>query len=394
MLLAACLLSQALAAQEPEEQKIFKGFSITNKKDGSKLEFHGKFQNDWAAFVTGEGVRSVAGPFPDGTEIRRVRFSFGGVLYDWLEFQTSVDLAGDGTALRDAWVETADLGPPGNLRLGQFKEPFGLEQLGGSGDLTFLERSVGSTLTPGRNIGLMCSSPFAEKRGTWALGLFHEDVLSNVDQGTGSGSGVAATGRLTYLPWYGDDGRRLAHFGLDASVRSADRIDTRFKAEPEIHLAPNIVDTKSFDSSDMQMLAGEGGLVWGAASLQAEYFLTHVSIPLGEDATFPGYYLQASYFLTGEARGYSRSSGHFTAPKLLSRFDGDGDSMGAWEIAARYSRLNLDSAAIFGGDVRDVTLGLNWYINETMKVQVNYVYSELESFGNVQGMAIRFQLDW
>lgn len=53
---------------------------------------------------------------------------------------------------------------------------------------------------------------------------------------------------------------------------------------------------------------------------------------------------------------------------------------GAWEIAARYSNIDLDfrpltSAALGGvvGGVQDVwTIGLNWYPTNAIKFQLNY----------------------
>jgi len=392
--LAIVLVVQAAPAQTPDEGGPFKGFHIGSKSEGHRLEFHGKLQNDWAAFSTDVGVRAAVGEFDDGTELRRAQLALSGVLYGWLDFKASVDLTEENSGLRDMWVETADLGALGRIRVGHFKEPFGLERVTSSSDLPFLEPSVASAMTPGRNVGIMGSSPFASQRGTWALGAFYETDASGEGQSSRFGEELGITGRLTFLPWYGDDGRRLVHLGLAASARDSDNGEARFRSESEIHLASDLVDTGSFAANDLGLLAMEGAISWGIASLQAEYLLSHVDVPLADDASFPAFYVQASCFLTGESRGYSRSRGHFSQPELLDRFDYRVGSLGAWEIAARYSRLDLDSAQIFGGDARNATMGLNWYVNELMKVQLNYVYSELETFGNVHGLAIRFQVEW
>jgi phosphate-selective porin OprO/OprP len=392
--LAIVLLARTAAAQAPDEGEAFQDFHIGSKSAGHRLEFHGRLQNDWAAFSTADDVKTAVGEFENGTELRRAQLAFSGVLYDWLDFKASVDLTDEGSGLIDMWVETAELGDFGRIRIGHFKEPFGLERVASSGVLTFLEPSIASALTPGRNVGVMCSNPFAAKRGTWALGTFYETDASGEGQNSVFGEELGFTGRLTFLPWYGEDGRRLAHVGVSASARDSDDGEARFRSEPEINLASDLVDTGSFAAQDLQLLGLEGGVILGIASLQAEYILGRVDVPLGDDASFPGFSVQASCFLTGESRGYSRTRGHFSAPELLSRFDNSGASLGAWEIAARYSRLDLDSAQVFGGDARNATIGLNWYINEGIKVQLNYVYSELETFGYVQGLAIRFQFEW
>ena len=68
--------------------------------------------------------------------------------------------------------------------------------------------------------------------------------------------------------------------------------------------------------------------------------------------------------------------------KFSRPFSLNGDSWGAWEVALRYSDTNLNwnptqvagptqLAGILGGDERIVTLGLNWYMNRNVKLQVN-----------------------
>lgn len=48
---------------------------------------------------------------------------------------------------------------------------------------------------------------------------------------------------------------------------------------------------------------------------------------------------------------------------------------GAWELGVRYSILNLNDGEIHGGEGRDLTGGLNWYLYPTLRVMLNYVYS-------------------
>jgi phosphate-selective porin OprO/OprP len=45
---------------------------------------------------------------------------------------------------------------------------------------------------------------------------------------------------------------------------------------------------------------------------------------------------------------------------------------GAWQLAARYSYLDLNSKNVRGGEIHDMTLGVNWFLNPNMKVQWNY----------------------
>lgn len=392
--LAAVLAAAPAIAQSADEDSAFRGFTIGDEESGNLLEIHGSLQADWAALSADDGVHAVAGDFDGGSEIRRARIALSGILYDYLDFKTSVDLDRDGSTLRDLWVETGKLGALGNLRLGQFKEPFGLEQLTGSGSLTFLEKSLASTLAPGRNLGAMLGTQFASKRATWAIGAFHDLVPGDAASTSGSGNEFSLTGRLTWLPWYRDGGRRLVHLGASASTRNLSHGELDYDSPPEVHLAPDIVNTGGFAAESADLLGAECGLVIGVASLQAEYLVSRVDLGGGNDAEFAGYYVQASCFLTGESRDYSRSSGRFGSPEILAPLDGRDDPLGAWEVAARYSRLDLDSDPIFGGNARSATLGLNWYANQNVRVQLNFILSELDTFGDTQAVVLRVQFDW
>lgn len=87
------------------------------------------------------------------------------------------------------------------------------------------------------------------------------------------------------------------------------------------------------------------------------------------DIDFPGLYVFASYFVTGEHRIYNR---HF------ARFDGVEpraaaftERAGTWELAARYSYLDASDSGVRGGNLQDGTLGVNWYLNYNSRVMFN-----------------------
>jgi phosphate-selective porin OprO/OprP len=80
---------------------------------------------------------------------------------------------------------------------------------------------------------------------------------------------------------------------------------------------------------------------------------------------------------------------------------GENGGRGAWEIAARYSTMDLNDSGIVGGEAETVTLGLNWYLNPSVRIMANYVLANVEdAAGNadVDGeghfFAMRFQIDF
>ena len=117
--------------------------------------------------------------------------------------------------------------------------------------------------------------------------------------------------------------------------------------------------------------------------------LSGADTPDGADPTFQGFYAAASWFLTGEVRPYSRSNATFgrVRPRRSLRSEG---GAGAWEIAARFSRLDLSDQEIAGGELEDVTLGLNWYANPFVRVMANWIHAEVDGSGGSDTLVTRF----
>jgi phosphate-selective porin OprO/OprP len=132
----------------------------------------------------------------------------------------------------------------------------------------------------------------------------------------------------------------------------------------------------------------------GPVSLQSEYVRAFVTRPNANRVDFSSLYVQGSYFLTGEHRTYENATAVFGRVSPKHNFEGIGQGWGAWEIAARYSRLNLDDQPIFGGKLQDVTLGLNWYLNPNTRVMWNYVHADRIDTGGANIFQTRFQVDF
>jgi phosphate-selective porin OprO/OprP len=231
-----------------------------------------------------------------------------------------------------------------------------------------------------------------DERATWAVGLFREAD----SDGDGSGDGeYSVTARLTGLPVYEDEGRKLAHFGIAYSHRNVDD-DLRFRARPESHQAERFVDTREFAADDVELLGLEAALVYGPGSVQAEYVQAMVDGDNGSNPDFSGYYVEASYFLTGEQRKYKRANAWFDRVKPTSNYLGKEGGTGAWQIAARYSHIDLSDSGISGGELDTVAAGLNWHLNPNTRVMWNYVFADPSDrySGQASIFQMRFQIDF
>ncbi|MCH8964171.1 MAG: porin [Planctomycetes bacterium] len=377
------------------------GIRIDSDDGLFKLRIGGRIQLDGAIMDADNGLeRRGIGDLEDSLEFRRARIYIQGDIYEDYFFRVQYDFAGGDAEFRDVYMGMRNLPYVGNIMVGQFKEPFGLEELTSSNYITFMERSTGTeAFAPARNTGLMLYNTAFNKRMTWAAGVF----LETDDFGDGEfNDGFNYTARLTGLPWYEEDGRELLHLGVAFSHKNFEgdrRVGDsfgRFRSRPESHLAPRFVDTGRFFLESANLLGVEAAWVHGPFSLQGEYvhvFANGLDAFRSSNPDFNAFYTQASYFLTGEHRKYKQASGTFTRVRPLKNFRDDG-GRGAWEVAARYSYIDLDRANINGDRLDDFTLGLNWYLNPNMRVMFNYILADSEDRGDANIFQMRFQVDF
>lgn len=348
----------------------------------------------------GQSAGSVAafGDAQDTVQFRTARLGAQGSGFDVFDYKIEVDFAGrdstndQSTAFKDVYLGINDLPLLGRVQIGHYKEPLSLEELTSSRYITFMERSLVNVFAPQRNVGIAAYRVSENERFTFAFGGFRT-IGDKPPYAADDDGGYAFTMRGTYLPWYDEatNGRGLLHLGLGYSYRDVDDPNQRIRARAETNVGPYILDTGAIAGvEDYQLLDPEIAFVYGPFSVQAEY-ITAFYNRAGNDADFHAAYVQASYFLTGEHRPYDRKKGAFTRVKPFENFfrvrtcDGNIEmGKGAWELAYRYSWLDLDDAdaLIFGGNSSDHTVGVNWYLNPYTRLMFNYVYAQVSPANN------------
>lgn len=385
--------SQSVLAEEKDTDfKMYwkNGIRFQTADKAFSFKFGGRIMNDWAFMSEDDSLKAAIGQLQDATtEFRRARLYISGAVYEKVIFKAQYDFAGGDADFKDVYLGLKNLPGVGTLKVGHFKEAFGLEELTSSKYITFMERSLPVIFAPSRNTGIGVNNTALNKRLTWAAGLFL-DTGGYGDEDDAENS-AAATARITGLPWYqGKD--RLLHLGLSYSNRDAKDDAVEYDQSPEAHLAPDFVDTGSIAADSENRFGIEVALVYGAFSLQGEYMGANVETPDGSDPSFSGYYASASYFLTGEHRAYKNSSGTFDRVKPKTNFGKGGT--GAWEVALRFSGLDLNDDPIQGGELEDITFGLNWYLNPNVRTMFNYVLADLDTVGDAEIVQLRFQIDF
>lgn len=367
----------------PENWKAYwnKGYHIESDDGIFNMKFGGRLMYDMAFFFQDDTIKSLVGAQNNGTEFRRLRFYNSGTIYRIWEYKLELDWAGGKVALRDAYIETKKVPLIGHFRVGHFKEPFSLEELTSSNHITFMERALPNAFVPSRNPGLMAYNFHLNGRLGWFAGVFRDG--NNSGDAPQADNGYALTGRLYLLPIHNKEKNLLVEVGGAVSYRMLDPRNYQVKAKPESHLANTYANSGVLtDVSPVVLTGAEAALVWGPLSLQGELISSQVTQKLPNRTvthTFMGYYGYMSYFITGEHRPFKKGSFSGIEPRKYLHTGGPG----AWEVALRYSHIDLisgsatDNTLVNGGTLSDITVGVNWYPEPSIRFMLNWVYTML-----------------
>ena len=367
--------------------------------DKLKFRIGGKVQVDGTAGQGSESYEQNYVPVASSVELRR-GLLFAAGRFGEFNFSAAFEFGAD-WGVDEVWIEGSKGGLEvwgaylGKLRVGWMSEPFSLERQTSAYNGGFLERSLPvQTIAPGSNIGAMVHDSGPEGRFTWAAGLFS---VGQSNDNNASNSLLSLTGRATYRPVYRDEGRRIVHVGLSLSSRSPGGGSTRYRSRPEARFVNYLVDTEPIEASQITLVGLEVATVNGPMWFAAEYVRSDVSAQLVGDPVFQGSYAQVGWFLTGESRPYRGNSGTFDRLRPMNKYLKGNPfkkkSGGAWEVVGRISRVDLNGGDVRGGDLIDFSAALNWYVNATTRVALNYVHARPEDRGyaNIFLMRVQFQ---
>jgi len=362
--------------------------------DELTLDLGGLFQGD------GGYIQKNAPATPEGWdgEVRRARIQGSGLIKGRVFYKGEYDFVGDdGRAgelkkkYKDVYIEVQDVPYVGNITMGHFKEPYSLQYLIDAGNRIFMEEALSVAFTPGRNTGGMFSNTFFDDRVTVAVGAFSN--CTNDSNFWGAGGQANLTGRVTWLPWYREGGRKLFHVGISATQQWRNDDDyVRFQQKPEYNMADIIADTGPIASESQVGGLGEFAINYGSLSAQLEMSFQYQNTPGPLNNHFKGAYVQTSYLLTGEHRPYDMKKGIFGRLHPDHPFNFKRGGWGAWEIGLRASYLDFHDYDVRGGYMNELGVALNWYLNSVLRIGVDYLHNHKNSHGNSSIFAIRTQI--
>lgn len=353
----------------------------------------------------------------DYFEFRRLRLVAEGTGYGVYDFRLQMTLepetvnespAGTVTSpdVKDAYFSINEVPWLGRVRIGNFFVPFSLEQVTNDTNNIFLERSIPTqgVFAAEREVGIAIYNCTDDQSVTWASGVFFDSISEGLKERIDNNQGYRVSGRLTWVPYYDElsNGRYVVHTGIGI-LHTEDQDDrVRFRARPQIHEGPRIIDSGVLAADSYTTGNLELAVIMGNIAVQSEAFASSVDLLAGGRETVHGGYAHVSYFLTGENRIYERFGQHgaqFGRNIPFSNVFGTphGCSLGAWELKARYSHLNLNS--VDRGEYNDATVGCNWYWSDRVRVMFDYIHpitSQAAVFGATESdiLAMRFDFNW
>lgn len=308
----------------------------------------------------------------NNSNFRRARLGFKGKLGEDFKYKSEMDFAEEGVNFKEVTLTYTGL-DHADIKVGHQKPAFGMEQNTSSNYLMFMERSAATNaFTRDEEIGINILG--GGDNWSLAAGIFNEDA-GNDDTGEDEDVTIDLRGSVNILGLMDAETDNVFHLGAGISHRRPTG-NVRFSAKPAGD-GDRIIDTGNFGSvDDVNVYNLEAAAVLGPFSFQAEYFNTDVSRSGGNsDTSFDGYYAQAGWILTGESRPYKGKSGNFSRIKPKSPFSLKNGGIGAWEVLARYENtdLNDDGAGITGGELKNTTLGVNWHLNDHIRLMANVI---------------------
>jgi phosphate-selective porin OprO and OprP len=337
-------------------------------------------------FIQGQGefgaVDSWLGSFDDKKgastdrfRVRRARINVTGDFLENFDFKLEGDFQqGDGLSSSRTAFSATDLYlnynkfPEANIRFGQYKAPFGLEQLTSDTTMFTIERSlVTSVLTPERQVGVQVSGkPFAS--------VFDNKDIIEYSLGAFNGNGRNVTvndnndfmyvARLATTPVNGTLWGQPVKWKLGAdgfyNRYAAGSSAGKFLLNSDGSLSSFTVAT----GGDARVIAWgvDQTLTYGPFDLVAEYMENKVSgtgysstTATGrQDFVANGYYVQGSYFFPGKE----------------------------WQLVCKWESFNPGQERYLPvrlkqvDDIKTLTAGVNWYIKgDSLKLMLDYLHT-------------------
>lgn len=375
----------------------------------------------------------------DGTNFRRARFGIDGRLFTDFDYSLIYEFGGSGGEdaghIQEAWAQYTRL-KPWKIRVGAFEPNIGLTAAASTSQMPLMERSSPAEVARNVAAGDSRSAIQLFGNGVWGSGdsgiaarwfasaALTGNVVSTFNSVATAFSAqpadeqTAIIGRFAVAPFastnwqlhFAVNGQRVTQPN-DTGAANAVRYPIQLRDRPELRIdGARLVDTGGIDAKGASVLGLEAAATVRNFVIESEVFKYKIdrritgALPFG-NPEFSGWYIQGVWVLTGEPRPYNPAEARFDAPKMNYNFNPAAGTYGTVELAARFSDLDLNfhdcgpgraiptvaTAACFdairGGEQKISTVGLNWYLNPTIRFMLDYQHVDIDRL-NAAGVQV------
>lgn len=366
---------------------------LRSKNDsGYKIWLDNRVQTDAAVFF---GQPAYADPIGNGFSVRRARFAVKTQINkDWYG-EVDLDMADGEFELKDAIIRYTGL-EHFQIQVGNFKEIFSMQRNNSSRYLQFIERPmVCSALAPSRHLGLNVN--YYNKGLFLNLGIHGQAVAGAEERGyveelskaTAQDEKPSYTFKAVWQPGWNKENWGL-HIGAAASYRFPKTSDEKYgKARYSARNSTSInrkkyLDTGDFDFDHALLYTAELAGYWHGLRAEAVYMGNSTTVLDGSVKNFSGWYVQAGYLLFGGTQRYDGAGAKFTRVKRGRKW-GDIELCGRIEYLDLNADRGLENPVVMGGSSMAYAAGINYYINDHVKVQLNWQYNDNDRWAAGKG---------
>ena len=426
--------SAAKKKEAPVVKASASGFGLESADGQNSIKFSGLFQADYRSFSSGlsdVGAISVPNPpaannppgfYPaneanDSFLLRRVRPTVQGTVFGIYDYRITGEFGDGKSQVVDAYVDSR-FKPWFKVRVGKFKPFVGLERLQSGSDIKLMERSyVTNAILPNRDLGVAVHGDVLDNRLNYAFGITN-GVADGGDAATSATpiSDREYQARLFATP-FNQEYSALAGLGFGVAATYTNAEGTFNSSTGAISNSDLTSGYKTegqqtfFKYSSNAYLDGrrfrwtpQAYYYYGPFGVMTEYVdesqevnynapssNKHVGVNK-KTLNNKAWQITASYLLTGE-------DASFKGVKPKQNFDLDKGGWGAWELAARYDKIELDDDTFknFGSTTGNVNNqryfadlrnsaksahtwvgGINWYLNSNVRFELNYLHTTFD----------------
>lgn len=366
------------------------GFALQSQDQNFTVKFKGLVQAD-GRYYANDNTAGGSNTYL----IRRLRPILEGTVYKYFDYRLMPDFGSNQTVLQDAYIDFK-YWPAASLRAGKFKSPLGIERLQPDAVGRFVETALSTNLTPNRDIGVDLHGDLFDEVVSYDLGIFNGAPDGANADASDAHDDKEVVGRIFTQPFKNTSNDALNGLGVGlggswgSSHGSTNSIPTyRSDGQQNIFTYAPSSGTVTSDGPRYR-LAPQGSYYYGPFGFLAEWVLASEQLKNGTSTARinnRGWQAAGSYILTGENASYK----DIVNPR--KPFDPKKNQWGAFEVASRFSLLDIDKDAFptFANPLTQVRgarawgLGLNWYLNKNIKVMTDFFQTFFDNGGPTAG---------